>query len=685
MGPQWDREIVGIVENVKNKPEDRARALDLMQLCGPFPATQLLAKLARDRNPEVRAKAAYLMGLHADRSTEAALTSLLKDSDANVRRMACESLMRSGANVAIPALLPLLADKHRHVAWAASRAVQSLESDEWRQEVIAAKDVRVFIVGSLALMALDTDEQTATAILNRCGEVLKGYVSDRDFVDMLRLIQVTLHRSGLKVEDVPQIAAQLEQEYPSKDLTINRELIRVLVYLQQSAIIPRLLAEFEKDSPLPDKIHAAAHARYIESGWTTEQKITLLEFYEQNRELPGGHSYALYLDNLGRDFFAQLDESERIELLRHGERAPSAALTSLAALPEHPGEELLSQLIEVDGRLIDVDVAASRRLRTGIVAVLGRSRAPRAMSYLRERFAAEPNRRSEIAMGLAQDPAGDNWPLLVQAIPTLDGPIAVEIIRQLGTVDNRPDRPEAIRQLILCSMRLRDKGGDQAIKLLEKWTGEHVGGMGGTWEARMSGWQNWFAQTYPNQPPAVLPVEPEGNKWSVEELLTFLGSSDGGHGDVKRGGEIFEKAQCVKCHRFGTRGDSVGPDLTAVSQRFQRKEIVESVIFPSLVISDQYASKTVFTNAGLQFTGIVGEAGVGTVVVLQANGEKVSLLRNDIDQISPSTRSAMPEGLFNSLTLEEIADLFAYLASSSSKSKSVAEGTSGPRPKPSKR
>ena len=63
----------------------------------------------------------------------------------------------------------------------------------------------------------------------------------------------------------------------------------------------------------------------------------------------------------------------------------------------------------------------------------------------------------------------------------------------------------------------------------------------------------------------------------------------------------------------------------------------------------------------MQFTGIVGEAGVGAVVVLQSNGEKVTV-RNEINQIFPSQKSAMPEGLFNTLTLEEIADLFAYLS-----------------------
>jgi putative heme-binding domain-containing protein len=197
-------------------------------------------------------------------------------------------------------------------------------------------------------------------------------------------------------------------------------------------------------------------------------------------------------------------------------------------------------------------------------------------------------------------------------------------------------------------------------------------------------WQDWFAKQYPTMPPAVLPVEPEGNKWSFAELVNFLGTPAGAAGDAARGSAVFEKAQCVKCHRYGARGEGVGPDLTTVSQRFQKREIVESVISPSQVISDQYASKTVVTDAGQTYTGILSDSGADAIVVLQASGEKVKVGRSEIVETSPSQKSAMPEGLFNALTLEEIADLFAYLSSPPAKTGVTAAGgpvTRKPRPK----
>src|SRR5262245_51502060 len=119
----------------------------------------------------------------------------------------------------------------------------------------------------------------------------------------------------------------------------------------------------------------------------------------------------------------------------------------------------------------------------------------------------------------------------------------------------------------------------------------------------------------------------------------------------------------MSCHRFNGKGERIGPDLSAVSQRFTRKEILESVIYPNQVVSDQYASQVV-TAQGKTYTGIAARNPDGGMTVLQADGKKVELAASDIEDVQPSKLSAMPEGLANRLTLEQIADLFAYLTKS---------------------
>jgi hypothetical protein len=51
----------------------------------------------------------------------------------------------------------------------------------------------------------------------------------------------------------------------------------------------------------------------------------------------------------------------------------------------------------------------------------------------------------------------------------------------------------------------------------------------------------------------------------------------------------------------------------------------------------------------------------GEKIVLRPDGTKVRLAGEDIEEMRTSKLSSMPEGLLDTLSLEEIADLFAYL------------------------
>jgi putative heme-binding domain-containing protein len=130
---------------------------------------------------------------------------------------------------------------------------------------------------------------------------------------------------------------------------------------------------------------------------------------------------------------------------------------------------------------------------------------------------------------------------------------------------------------------------------------------------------------------------------------------------ASRGAEIFSKAQCVKCHRFDGRGDSLGPDLTTVSSRFTRKELVEAIVHPSHIISSQYASKTVRTTDGRTLTGLVVPGASGETIVILPSADRVVLAPRQVEAMKPSKISPMPEGLLDPLSLEEVGDLFAYL------------------------
>jgi putative heme-binding domain-containing protein len=452
---------------------------------------------------------------------------------------------------------------------------------------------------------------------------------------------------------------RLAEEYPAGEAKMNRELIRLLAYLDEPSIVPRLVEFLNGEAETPEKIQTAVFARYITKGWTTQQKLVVLAFYEGARKLEGGYSLKGYFDAVAKDFCANLTPDERRLLLTHGDRQPSNALAVLSSLAAVDAE-LITVLVDLDRRLAKTpsEEEAAKTLQTGIIAILGESKDPAGMTHLRVAFETQPERRGELAMGLAQQPDGDNWPLLLRALPVVDGVSAQEILVQLARVNRKPETPEAVRQTILCGLRLGDAGGDLAVKLLAKWTGQNPP-PGANTAAALAAYQNWFAANYPNLPPAT-PPKAESARYSIEELNAYL-AENGGKGVASRGAVVFEKAACLKCHRFGGQGESIGPDLTTVASRFQRREILESILHPSQVISDQYAGKTVTTVDGKIVVGLVAPQPDGSLVVLQPNAQKVTISKADVEQIAPSKQSTMPDGLLNTLVLQDVADLFAFL------------------------
>ena len=163
---------------------------------------------------------------------------------------------------------------------------------------------------------------------------------------------------------------------------------------------------------------------------------------------------------------------------------------------------------------------------------------------------------------------------------------------RLAQVDRQPDEAEAYRQVIMRGLMLRDNGSRRAVELLEKWTGEKVGAAGRLVGRHAGGLAAVVCRKVSRlRRSRSFPQETERNQWTSQELMSYLTGPQASQAVAARGAAIFEKAQCIKCHRFGERGDTVGPDLTNVSKRFQKKEILESILFPSQVISDQYGSQ----------------------------------------------------------------------------------------------
>ena len=155
--------------------------------------------------------------------------------------------------------------------------------------------------------------------------------------------------------------------------------------------------------------------------------------------------------------------------------------------------------------------------------------------------------------------------------------------------------------MIQAALKLGDNGGLAATGLLHTWT-QADDKSGRDVAKAIAFYQKWYREKFPSAPPPELPkADSAKSKYTFQQIADL--SEHDGRGSAERGRLIFTKAKCVKCHRFQSEGEGVGPDLTSVRRRFQRKEIVESIVYPSQVISDQYRMVQVETKEGQVYVG----------------------------------------------------------------------------------
>ncbi|MDB5334717.1 MAG: hypothetical protein JWN70_336 [Planctomycetaceae bacterium] len=156
----------------------------------------------------------------------------------------------------------------------------------------------------------------------------------------------------------------------------------------------------------------------------------------------------------------------------------------------------------------------------------------------------------------------------------------------------------------------------------------------------------------------ILNAEAGKQKERLEELLAGLKD-----GDVRRGQAVFysQKAACVACHAIGYLGGNTGPDLTRIGSIRTERDLLESIVFPSLSFVRSYEPVTIVTTEGKVHNGLIRLETTDEITLATGPKEEVRIPRADIEELRPSTLSIMPAGLDQQLTRQQLADLVAFL------------------------
>jgi putative membrane-bound dehydrogenase-like protein len=157
----------------------------------------------------------------------------------------------------------------------------------------------------------------------------------------------------------------------------------------------------------------------------------------------------------------------------------------------------------------------------------------------------------------------------------------------------------------------------------------------------------------------------EINRKHPEEYLSYALDHAG---DARKGEKLFAAATaggvgCATCHAVNGAGGTVGPDLSEIGAKYSRRDLAESVLYPSKAVREGYQQVIVRTKAGQTYAGPVKAQAPGLLVLQEADGTLRRIPTAEIEARKETALSPMPEGLHTGLSPEQFTDLVSYLES----------------------
>ncbi|MBV9768676.1 MAG: c-type cytochrome [Bryobacterales bacterium] len=132
-------------------------------------------------------------------------------------------------------------------------------------------------------------------------------------------------------------------------------------------------------------------------------------------------------------------------------------------------------------------------------------------------------------------------------------------------------------------------------------------------------------------------------------------------GDPAEGKLIFEgKGGCLTCHRVGTHGSRLGPDLTDIGGLRRAVQLERALLDAAKSVSPEYRGVRVATKDGTEYKGRLLNLDTFSVQLLDSQERLRSFLKSDLRELSVITDPGMPT-YRNKLSTQELGDVVSYM------------------------
>jgi putative heme-binding domain-containing protein len=135
-----------------------------------------------------------------------------------------------------------------------------------------------------------------------------------------------------------------------------------------------------------------------------------------------------------------------------------------------------------------------------------------------------------------------------------------------------------------------------------------------------------------------------------------------GKGGQEKGAKVFER-ECKACHKIGERGVAVGPDLTGSPSR-DPSALLASILDPNASVSPKDVQYLLIDHNGRTYSGIIAAETATSLTLRRGEGAQETILRSQIEELTSTGLSLMPEGFEKRISMSEMADLIAFVCGS---------------------
>jgi len=206
---------------------------------------------------------------------------------------------------------PHLSSGDRFIRSAARIAIEHQDVSHWKKRALGESNPQALISVMVALARHGKPSDQA-ALLQALGQLSWTQLNESERLGLLRTYALTFIRMGMpKPKAVENLTAKLGPFVPNESDNVNRELIRLLVYLESPAATGLGIDLMRTAKTQQQQVAIAMMLRNLKQGWSIAYRKQYFQWFETAMTYLGGTNYRGYIKNMKRDALLNTTPRER--------------------------------------------------------------------------------------------------------------------------------------------------------------------------------------------------------------------------------------------------------------------------------------------------------------------------------------------------------------------------------------